>query len=85
MILQVFTIKDSKTGIFNSPFFNHTPGEAERNFRELANDPQSMIGKYPEDYDLYALGKYDDQTGKVAWEETPQHLVKATQLVKSKQ
>lgn len=82
MLLKAFSIKDSKTGIFNTPFFNHTPGEAERNFRELANDKQSMVGKYPEDYDLYAMGEYDDQTGKVEWKATPEHLVKAVQLVK---
>lgn len=85
MILKVYSIRDSKTGIFNSPFFNHTNGEAERNFRDLCNDDKSMPGRHPEDYDLYHLGEYDDNTGKMSAKDTPEHMVKAVQLIQPKQ
>lgn len=39
-----------------------------------------MVGKYPDDYDLYYIGKYDDSSGKIEPLDTPQHVVKAIQL-----
>lgn len=82
MQLRIYSIRDSKGEIYNPPFFNKTHGEAERNFRDLANDKQTTVGRHPEDYDLYYLGEYDDQTGKLASVDTPQHIVKAVNLVK---
>lgn len=80
MELKIFTIRDSKGEIFHPPFYCKTHGEAERTFRELAKDPNSLISKYPEDYDMYALGTYDNNTGKIAAIDTPQHVVKAVNL-----
>lgn len=77
MQLKMFSVRDQKAQIFNPPFYAHTPGEAERNFTRLAKDPQSTINQFPEDYDLYEIGSYDDQTGHVQSLDTPRHLVKA--------
>lgn len=82
MILRMFTIRDSKAEVFNTPFFQKTHGEAERSFTELVNDEKSMPGKYSDDYDLYYLGEFDDQTGKISSLPTPQHLCKAVALKK---
>lgn len=79
MEMKIFAIKDSKAGMFNSPFFQPTHGTAERSFKELLKDPQSFVSKYPEDYDLYYLGTYDDITGVVKPEQ-PQHVVSGSQL-----
>lgn len=81
---KMYTIKDAKSESFNPPFFNHTHGEAERNFQELVNDNSSFVSKYPEDYDLYYLGTYDERTGKFDPLETPEHVVKAVQLARPK-
>lgn len=80
MQLKAFSIRDAKSEVFNTPFFQKTHGEAERTFRQLVTNSESMPGKYPEDYDLYYLGEYDDQTGLLASLPTPQHLIKAVQL-----
>lgn len=80
MQLKMFAIRDSKAEFYNQPFFQKTHGEAERNFRALTKDDKSMIAKYPEDYDLYYLGEYDDQTGTMSPLVTPQHVLKANAL-----
>lgn len=77
MILKMFSIRDTKGEIFNPPYFAKTHGEAERQFKTLTNDSKSTINQYPEDFDLYYLGDYDDQTGKLKSLDTPQHLIKA--------
>lgn len=81
MKLKAFALRDSKGEIFHTPWFQKTHGEAERSLKELIKDEKSMVNKYPEDYDLYHLGEYDDQTGKFQALDTPQHVIKAIALV----
>lgn len=77
MQLNMYSIRDAKGEIYNPPFFKKTHGEAERDFHQLVKDDKSMPGQYPEDYDLFYIGKYDDQTGKTEGLQTPQHIIKA--------
>lgn len=86
MTKKIFSIRDSKAGIFHQPFFKNSHGEAERDFNALVNtdNPNGMINKYPEDFDLYYLGEYDDVLGTFKSLDTPQHIVKAV-LVKRDQ
>ncbi|MGE0175404.1 MAG: phage ORF5 protein [Oligoflexales bacterium] len=85
MVLKVYSIRDSKAQVFHPPFFQKTHGEAERSFKELANDNKNFIGKYPEDYDLYYLGEYDDNGGLLMPIDTPQHITKAVQVKDTQQ
>nr|QJB20664.1 MAG: nonstructural protein [Microvirus sp.] len=79
MQLKIYTLRDAKAEVYHSPFFQKTHGEAERTFNKLVHDEKSMISQYPEDYDLYYLGEYDDQTGTIQ-SVVPQHIVKAVNL-----
>ena len=65
MVLKTFTIRDSKGEFYSPPFFQKTHGEAERSFKQLVQDQQSQVSKFPEDYDLYYIGEFDDNTGKL--------------------
>lgn len=77
MQLKIFSIRDSKSEVFNTPFYKKTHGEAERDFRSVVNDEKSTLNKYPEDFDLYYIGEYDDNKGLITPLDTPQHVVKA--------
>lgn len=81
MLLKIYSIRDSKSEVFNVPFIKSTHGEAERDFRSLVNDQQSTVNKYPEDFDLYYMGEYDNNTGKLTPIDSPQHILKAIQVV----
>lgn len=82
MIQKMYSVRDQKAEVFNLPFYSKTHGEAERNFTQLVNDEKSMPGNYPDDYDLYWIGDYNDQTGVVTPLDTPQHIIKAVQVSK---
>jgi hypothetical protein len=82
MIFKTLSIRDQKGECFNTPYFCRTIGEGERNFEQLVNDPKSLPGTYPDDFDLYHVADFDDQTGKFQYLDTPQHLCKAIQMVK---
>ena len=64
MLLKVFTVFDSKAEAYLQPFYGKSKGEAIRSFIEAANDKQSQIGKYPEDFTLFDLGEFDDSTSR---------------------
>ncbi|WNK12910.1 MAG: nonstructural protein [Microvirus sp.] len=83
MRLKMYSIRDSKAECFNQPFFCKTHGEAERNFLELTKDEKSFVSKYSDDYDLYFVGEYDDQTGTLESLDAPLHIVKAALLTQS--
>lgn len=78
--MKIFSIRDQKAEAFENIFLQNTNGQAERYFTSLVNDPKTLIAMYPADYDLYFIGDYDQQTGKIKPCETPQHLISAVQL-----
>lgn len=80
MTTKVFSIKDSKAGIFMPPFLQNSHGEAERTFNKYTHKSDSMISQYPDDYDLYFMGDFDDNTGKFDLLPAPQHIVNAAQI-----
>lgn len=76
MKLKAFSIKDTKVGIFNAPWFQPSHGEAERSFMKLANNQNSDISSYPQDFDLYHIGSYDDETSQLSNEQVPTLVMK---------
>lgn len=79
MLLKAYSLRDAKAEIFSPPFYKKTHGEAERDFTTLARDEKSTVYQYPDDYDLYYIGIYDDNTGSFKSLDTPQHIIKAIQ------
>lgn len=59
---QVLAVYDSKAGAHAIPFFMATLGMAIRAFREAANDATHPMAKNAEDYCLFHLGTWDDET-----------------------
>ena len=65
MMLRVFTIKDRATECYHNPFYLLTVAEAKRIFTQMANDPESKISSNPEDFTLFHIGDFDNNTGFV--------------------
>lgn len=81
MQLKMYTVRDAKAEVYNAPFYKRSHGEAERDFAMAIRDEKNPSAKYPEDFDLFFVGEYDDQTGVVKPLATPQHIAKAIDLV----
>jgi len=82
--LQIYSVQDQRANIFHAPFFVRTHGEAERTFQQVVNDDKTQVGQYPEDFNLYHIGEYDDGTGKISPLDTPKHIIKAIALKQSR-
>lgn len=58
------SLKDTKSGIFTPPIPFRSTGEARRAYSEaILKDP--MLSKYPEDFELYHVGDWDNETGEI--------------------
>jgi len=65
MIVNIYSIKDNKTGIFGVPFASSSDIQATRQFARLTGDSQVQISHFPSDYDLYIIATFDDNSGKI--------------------
>ena len=86
-VQKMYSVRDAKTEIFSNPFYAKTHGEAERNFSMAVNDnnPNNMLSKFPEDYQLWYIGEFDDHTGKMTIPELPIAIANAVQFVSKTQ
>lgn len=63
--MKIMAIKDKAVESYGMPLVTRTVTEAIRIFKNEVNREDSMMNKYPQDYDLYQIGEYDDLDGKV--------------------
>ena len=64
MLLNAYTVRDSKSDCYTRPFFCDNDGVARRFcadfFLSRAGDVYSL---HPDDFSLYRVGSFDDNTG----------------------
>lgn len=82
MIENLYSVFDSKTGVFCRPFIHQNDASALRDFAHAARDPDVNIGKYPEDFSLFRVASFSFRTGEVVAEPTPVSLGVAISLIK---
>lgn len=65
MMLHVVCVRDRAADVFGVPNFVGSLGSAVRAFGDEINraDKGNQLFLHPDDFDLYALGTYDDATG----------------------
>lgn len=63
--LLIFTVRDNKAEAFMRPFFARARGEAIRSFGDEVNTKDTMLNKYPADFELFYLGEFDEVTAGV--------------------
>ena len=63
MKYSVCAVRDAKVEAFGQPFYSQQRGVAIRSFADECSKPDSNLNAHPEDFALFCLGEYDDQTG----------------------
>lgn len=81
MIKKVYSIYDSKSGVYTPPFLDFTNASAMRGFQQIVNNKETTVAQNPEDYTLFELGSFDDQKAKYELLATPHSLIMASELV----
>lgn len=81
MKLRIYSIFDLKAEEFSPPFFQKNDRLAMRTVTESAQGPTSMLQNYPDDFILYRLGDFDNETGVIIIEQKPHMLMNVANLM----
>jgi len=68
--MEIFTVYDSKAEAYLQPFFLKTKAMAIREITDAANNPEHQFGKYPQDYVLFHIGSYNEDTATITQDKT---------------
>lgn len=79
-MLKCFAIYDSKANVYGRPFFLQSAGVAMRIFGDMANDQKDPVGHHPEDYTLFELASWDEDTGKFTQDGANRSLANGIEL-----
>lgn len=85
MILQILSVRDRAANAYGRPIFVAAIGQAIRSFQDEINrvDQNNEMNKHPDDFDLYHLGTFDDETGLLTSKSTPEQIAIGKQLINS--
>lgn len=66
--MYVMAVRDKKVGAYMNPFFSQSQGAALRSFQDEVNRAaeDNILYRHPQDFDLYLLGTFDNESG--SWE-----------------
>lgn len=78
--MRLFSVFDKKAAVYSAPFLSHSQATASRDFRHAVNDVASQICKYAEDYDLYELGDWLEDSGEINQHAAPLFVVNGASL-----
>lgn len=80
MKLLVFSVRDLKASAYMQPFFMQKIGQAMRAFGDTVQDGKSVLGKHPEDFELFKIGEFDDESGELKTMK-PEYIARAGDFV----
>lgn len=64
--MNIYAIYDKKAKVYHTPFFMRQDEEAVRALREaIAAGDSPCLSFYPEDYKLYRIGEWDEETAEI--------------------
>lgn len=84
MKVIVVAVFDRALGGFNRPFYVAARGLAVRSFADEVNRPDGDLGKHPEDYELWQLGTWDEESGEFEGFKAKSRIALGSDFVKEK-
>lgn len=76
----IVAVRDVKAEVYAQPFCVVNSATAIRSFSDQVNnqDPKNMWNQHPQDFSLYQIGTYEDNTGLIEPITPPKLLIEAT-------
>lgn len=63
MKYHILAVRDIVANVYGQPFAAANIGAAIRDFGDQCTVGEGFLAKHPEDFELYKIGVYDDETG----------------------
>lgn len=83
--MKITAVKDLKADLFLTPSFQRSIADAIRSWEVVANEGDSLVSRFPQDFVLYHLGDFDAETGRITLSENPTSLGSAYDFKKKPQ
>ncbi|UPW41026.1 nonstructural protein [Sigmofec virus UA08Rod_5712] len=84
MVLKIYAIRDLRT-CFMTPTVDLNDSSAMRNFEAACRRSDSLMYSHSEDYSLFAVGYYDQDTGKIEPVFPPELVIDGKSIVAEKE
>lgn len=81
----ILSVYDVQVGAYMRPMFVPAVGAGVRAFTDEVNRVGSEMNMHPADYQLFALGTFDDASGMVECEDKPALIVSGASVLKQGQ
>ena len=79
-MLEIYSIYDKKVGTYMRPVFVAHLVEVQRDLSSVMANKESLLAKFPSDYEVYRLGKFDDKKGMMDLEDKPVFIMNISEL-----
>jgi hypothetical protein len=80
-MLKILAIRDIKADVYGNPIFAQSVGGAIRSFGDEANkNDGNPIALHPDDFELYLLGEFDQDTAVFHIYDTKQRVSHASEF-----
>ena len=74
MKLEIYSIYDFASKTYNAPYYQKTDEAALQHFVSLTNDENSLISKFPDQFALFNIGIFNDESGFIETYDQPKRL-----------
>lgn len=81
MTHKIYAVRDEISGLFNQLLLFPCDASALRAFRDALGSNGTIFAAHPEDYSLYRLGSYRDNTGVITPEAFPELVITGRAIV----
>ena len=65
MIVNLYAVYDSASGVYDGPFPGKADGHVIRSFSDQCLNAEGPMGNHPEDFTLFKVGSWNDGTAEV--------------------
>lgn len=83
MQIEIFTVYDTQAKAYLQPFFSANADTAKRAFTACIKDKEHLFGQNPDDYKLYFIGSFFDDSGNIESCESPVLVATGTHVINS--
>ena len=81
---EIYSIYDRKAKVYHNPCFCYNVADAIRMHTVIFSDGQSMFNQFPDDYQIFKLGSFANDTGKIVSLSHPEYVCSAEDLLQTK-
>lgn len=72
--MKIYSVRDDAAAAYLPPFYARQNGEAIRMFQNSLSDSQSNFAKWPDQFVLFELGEFNEDTGQITTLPAPKSL-----------